>query len=199
MEFAAFGGDLERARFAFLGELARSSDILLLGEGDGRCAERLAAIAPNARILCVDSSPGMIERAAARIARAGIESRVKFLCADLRGYAPQREAYDAVATLFVLDCFPKEGVEGIVERVAPSLRPGARWLFADFVVPGRGWQRVRARIWISVLYRFFRLGAGLAVTTLPPSEEILEGARFKRTAAAEFQGGMIRSAVYIRD
>jgi ubiquinone/menaquinone biosynthesis C-methylase UbiE len=198
LEVVAFGRDLERARFAFLGELAHASDILLLGEGDGRCAERLAAIAPAARILCVDSSPGMIRRAAARLRSSATASRVTFLCADLRSYAPPREAFDAVATLFVLDCFSDGEVAGIVGRVAPSLRPGARWLFADFVMPLRGWPRLRARVWLYVLYAFFRLGAGLGVRSLPASEDILGGALGPRAETAEFQLGMIRSAVYIR-
>jgi ubiquinone/menaquinone biosynthesis C-methylase UbiE len=197
LEWIAFGRDLERARFAFLGGLEGCRDILLLGEGDGRCAARLAELAPKARILCVDSSPGMIARASRRITGSAA-SRVTFLCADALAFAPEPEGFDAVATLFFLDCFDAPGVASIVGRLGPALRPGAQWLFADFAVPPRGGARLRARAWLAVLYFFFRWGAGLRVSALPPSEEILERAGWSRIRSREFQRGMIRSAVFAR-
>lgn len=194
LEFMAFGRDLERARFEFLGRLAGCSDILLLGEGDGRCAARLAKLAPRARIVCVDSSAGMIRRASMR---AGAE-RVAFICADALSFAPGPGEFDAVATLFFLDCFDAAGVEAIVGRTGAALRPGAPWLFADFAVPPRGLARLRARAWLAVLYSFFRLGAGLRVSVLPPSELILERAGWSRTECRDLQLGLVRSAVYQR-
>ena len=199
LEFAAFGRDLERARFAFLGRLAGCADILLLGEGDGRCASRLAAIAPGARIHCVDLSAGMIARAARRLERAGLGERVTFERADLLSFVPAPAAFDAVATLFVLDCFDADGVASIVSRVVPGLRPAAPWLFADFVMPAAGAARVRARLWLAVLYAFFRWTSGLRVSALPPSEAILERAGWRRTACLDLNRGLIRSAVYARE
>jgi ubiquinone/menaquinone biosynthesis C-methylase UbiE len=198
LEFAAFGRDLERARFAFLGDLAGRGDILLLGEGDGRCAERAAALAPGARIHCVDSSAGMIERASLRLSAAGARGRASFERADLRSYAPAPGAFDAVATLFVLDCFDAGAVASIVERVSAALRPGSLWLFADFVIPARGLARARARAWLSVLYAFFRWETGLRVSSLPPSEEILAAAGWRPERRLDLQCGLIRSAVYRR-
>jgi predicted O-methyltransferase YrrM len=197
LEFLAFGGDLERARFAHLDRLASSRDILLLGEGDGRCAARLAAIAPRARILCVDSSPAMVRRASGRIAPADA-ARVTFLCADARTFAPGPGAFDAVATLFFLDCLGAAEAEALVARAGAGLRAGATWLFADFVLPPRGAARLRARAWLAVLYAFFRLAAGLRVSELPPSEDILARAGWSRAASRDFQGGLVRSAVYAR-
>jgi predicted O-methyltransferase YrrM len=197
LEFAAFGRDLERARFSFLDRLASSRDILLLGEGDGRCAARLAVLAPGARIVCVDSSPGMIERASRRIG-AGAEARVTFRCADALSFAPDPGAFDAVATFFFLDCFGAGAVESMVARAGAGLRPGALWLFADFVLPPRGLARLRARAWLAVLYSFFRLGTGLGVSALPPSEAILERAGWSRVERRDFQCGFVRSAVYSR-
>jgi SAM-dependent methyltransferase len=197
LEFLAFGRDLERARFDFLDRLSSSRDILLLGEGDGRCVARLAAIAPHARILCVDSSPGMIRRASARI--AGPDSgRVSFLCADALAFVPEAGAFDAVATLFFMDCFDAAGVEAIVARTGAALRPGALWLFSDFVLPAKGVARLRARAWLALLYAFFRWGAGVRVSSLPPTEEILCRAGWSRLECRDFQRGMLRSAVYRR-
>jgi SAM-dependent methyltransferase len=197
LEFAAFGRDLERARFAFLDRLAGCRDILLLGEGDGRCAARLAGIAPGARILCVDSSPGMIARAKRRIPQADA-ARVTFLCADVLSFVPAPGAFDAAATLFFLDCFDEASVAAIVARVGPALRPRAPWLFADFVLPAGGIARLRARAWLGVLYAFFRAGTGLRTSALPPSERVLGQAGWALAERKEFQGGLVRSAVYLR-
>jgi SAM-dependent methyltransferase len=198
LEFTAFGRDLERARFEYLGRLASCRDILLLGEGDGRCAARLAGIAPHARILCVDSSPGMIGRASRRISGGDAAGRVAFLCADATEFAPEPGAFDAVATLFFLDCFDGETIASTVKRVGDALRPGALWLFADFTVPAAGIARLRARAWLAVLYSFFRLGTGLRVSELPPSEDILGKAGWVRSESRDFQGGLVRSAVFNR-
>jgi SAM-dependent methyltransferase len=195
LEFLAFGGDLERARFEYLGRLSGCSDILLLGEGDGRCAARLAALAPQARILCVDSSPGMIERARRRL---GGNPRVSFACADVRTFTPEPGRFDAVATLFLLDCFDAGDVATVVGSVGRALRPGAPWLFADFVLPARGMARVRARAWLRVLYTFFRWETGLAVSSLPPSEEILGREGWKVAESRELQRGLLRTALLRR-
>ncbi len=195
LEFLAFGGDLERARFAYLGRLSGCSDILLLGEGDGRCAARLAELAPQARILCVDSSPGMIESARRRV---GDNPRVAFACADARTFTPEPGRFDAVATLFLLDCFDAGDVATIVGRVGTALRPGAPWLFADFVLPARGFARARARAWLLVLYTFFRWETGLAVSSLPPSVEILCRAGWKVEETRDLQRGLVRTALLRR-
>jgi ubiquinone/menaquinone biosynthesis C-methylase UbiE len=197
LEFMAFGRDLERARFEYLDRLSGCHSILLLGEGDGRCAARLAQVAPEARITCVDSSPGMIARAEQRL-DAAARQRVRFVCADALSYVPEPGTFDAVATLFFLDCFTAADVGAIIGRMRPALRPGAPWLFADFAVPPRGPARWRARVWLAVLYFFFRIGAGLRVSELPPSEEILQRAGWKPAEARVFQGGMIRSVLFAR-
>lgn len=198
LEFAAFGRDLERARFEFLGRLRECRDILLLGEGDGRCALRVASAAPQARIVCVDSSGGMIAQASARLARTPHAARVSFLKADLRSYAPAPGSFDAVTTLFVLDCFDTPGVASVIERVSPALRPGAVWLFADFVLPAGGLARVRARAWLGLLYAFFRLETGLAVSRLPDSEAMLAASGWGRAGRLDLQWGLVRSALYER-
>lgn len=198
LEYLAFGRELERARFAFIDRIADRRDILLLGEGDGRFAARLAALAPDARLVCVDSSPAMIGRAARRMADSGARGRVSFTCADLLSYCPEPARYDAVVTLFFLDCFDGAGVASIISRVAPSLQPGAPWLFADFMLPESGIARARARAWLAILYTFFRWETGLRVSSLPPSEFLLEQAGWQRVACRDYQWGLIRSAVFNR-
>ena len=196
LERIAFGHGLERTRFCFLDRLVDCRNILLLGEGDGRCLERIARLAPSARIDCLDASRSMLDRATARLPPETL-TRVTFEHADILTASFKPGHYDAVVTLFFLDCFTAEQVGAIVRLVRPALRAGALWLFADFAVPASGPARWRARAWLTLLYAFFRWQTGLPAASLPPSEDLLSAQGFRCTAERNFDHGLLRSAVYV--
>lgn len=198
LEFLAFGRDLERIRFAHLARLRECRSILVLGEGDGRCLERLVAEAPAARIDCLDLSPAMLARATARLAGGEAAGRVSFRQADLLTADLPPARYDAVVTCFFLDCFTAEQAAAVMGRIEGSLLPGARWLWADFTLPAGGLARWRARLWVGLLYRFFRWQTGLPARELPPVEPGLAAAGWKPVAELSLQHGLLRSAVYAR-
>jgi ubiquinone/menaquinone biosynthesis C-methylase UbiE len=195
LEYGAFGRDLERARFCFLEKLRVCRGILVLGEGDGRCLEQLVRAAPDAHIDCLDLSPAMLARAESSLP-AEARARVTFRQADLLIATLPGKNYDAVITLFFLDCFTAEQTADIVHRIAASLQPGARWLWADFTLPPRGLARLRARVWLAVLYAFFRWQTTLSARALPPAEELIAAAGFAREAEQVFQWGLVRSVVF---
>jgi ubiquinone/menaquinone biosynthesis C-methylase UbiE len=195
LEYGAFGRDLERARFCFLEKLRDCRAILVLGEGDGRCLEQLVRAAPDAHIDCLDLSPAMLARAEARLPTEA-RARVTFRQADLLTAALPEKNYDAVITLFFLDCFTADQTADIVHRIAASLRPGARWLWADFVLPPHGLARLRARVWLAVLYAFFHWQTTLSARVLPPAEELIAAEGFAREAEKVFQWGLVRSVVF---
>ncbi len=198
LEFLAFGRDLERARFHFLPRLHACRRILVLGEGDGRCLAQLVRAAPVARIHCIDASAAMLARAASRIAGTEAQARVTFECNDILAAQLPAAAYDAVITLFFLDCFTTPQAERVVAHVQAVLQPEACWLFADFVVPPHGLARWRARAWVALLYVFFRWETGVSARALPPSEQIIRDAGFEPEASRELQGGLLRSVIFRR-
>ncbi|MEO6873651.1 MAG: class I SAM-dependent methyltransferase [Opitutaceae bacterium] len=198
LEWLAFGHDLERTRFCLLDRLADRSSILVLGEGDGRALARLVTLAPTARIHCLDSSAAMLTRAQARLAGSDALSRVTFEQADALTYEFKPAHYDAVVTLFFLDCFTAEQAPALVDRISVALQPNATWLFADFVLPARGIARVRAKAWLSLLYTFFRWSTGLRTRALPPSETLIHAAGFHCEITRDFQHGLLRSAFFRR-
>ncbi len=198
LEFLAFGRDLERARFAHLACLRECRSILVLGEGDGRCLERLVGAAPQARIDCLDLSPAMLARAAARLAGRAAAARVSFREADLLATPLPAARYDAVVTCFFLDCFTAEQAAAVMNRIEGSLQPGARWLWADFALPAGGFARWRARRWVGLLYLFFRWQTGLDARELPPVGENFAAAGWKPVADLTLQHGLLRSAVFTR-
>jgi ubiquinone/menaquinone biosynthesis C-methylase UbiE len=196
IEFAVYGRGLERSRFQFLDRLSCSKRILMLGEGDGRALEQLLKLAPQARIDVVELSGKMIELARER--NAGGLDRVRFVRANALEVQWISGEFDAVTTLYFLDCFgEKEGRE-LVGRVAEALAPGGLWLISDFAIPARGWRHWHARILIGIMYRFFGITTGLWVRTLPPIESMLLDAGLERMEIAERRAGLIRSELWRR-
>jgi hypothetical protein len=140
----------------------------------------------------------MVARARRRLAGTPAAGRVRFACADALTFDPGPERFEAVVTLFFLDCLRPDQVAALAGRLGGVLTPDATWLFSDFVLPPGGWARLRGRAWLGFLYTFFRWETGLAVRELPPSEEILAGCGWGRDAVRDRQGGLLRSAVYRR-
>lgn len=197
LEFLAFGRALERARFRHFDRLQDRRHILLLGDGDGRGLALACRLAPQARITSLDFSAGMIERAARRLSPAD-RARVTFLQADALTADFPANTYDAVTTLFFLDCFTGEQVLALIARLLPALTPDAVWLHADFALPARGLPRLRARLWLALMFAFFRWQTGLDTRSLPPSETLLRAAGLEPLAHATWHGGFIVSTAFGR-
>jgi ubiquinone/menaquinone biosynthesis C-methylase UbiE len=198
LEHAAFGRTLQRARTAHLEALRGRRDILVVGDGDGRCLEAIVAMAPDARVTAVDASAAMLARARRRVTAAGAADRVTFRQEDVRRGAWPADRHDAVVTMFVLDCFTPPDVETIVAALARGLRADGVWLFADFAIPDRGWRRLHARLVVGLLYAFFRWTTGIEARELPPSEASIAGQGFAIAARREYRCGLIRSVRFHR-
>lgn len=197
LERLAFGGALEAARFCHLDALGGCRRVLVLGEGDGRFLVRLLRRFPELRVDCVDASAAMLTQAAQRLSTEE-RRRVNLICADVRCWKMEEGVYDAAVTLFVLDCFAQMEAEELVGRIATALRPDALWLWADFTLPAHGWRRGRARLWLALLYAFFRWRTGLRTRRLPEIDGALGAAGFAPERATELQAGLLLSVLWRR-
>lgn len=214
IETIAFGRALERARFHHLEKLRECRRILLLGDGDGRALAAACKAAPDAHFDSLDFSAGMIAQAKQRVPQAE-HARITWIHANAltanypAGGSDDDESggngYDAVVSLFFLDCFSDAQVAAFIERVKPALTANAIWLHADFSLPPRGrkgfinaWSRFRARVLLWMMLRFFRMQTGLQIRALPESEALLVKAGFRVEAETDWQGGFIRSVVFRR-
>ncbi len=194
LEYLALGRTLETARFHFLDRLAGCRRILVFGEGDGRCLARLVTLAPAAHITCIDASPAMLDRAARRLSGPD-RARVTLPAADARAVSLPAGEFDAVLTLFFLDCFTDAEVRGLVARIDPALAPGAVWLHADFMLPTAGPARWRSQIWLAGLYAFFRVATGISARRLPDMDAALAAAGFVVAEERILQRGLVRSVL----
>lgn len=197
LERFAFGRALERARFLYCARLRDKRRVLLLGDGDGRFLQKLLRDCPRAEVVSIDASEKMLALAAGRLSAAE-RQRVTFRCEEASTLCLEPASFDAVTTLFFLDCFDEGRLGPLVNKIADLLKPQACWLWADFSLPERGWRRWRARIWLAVLYRFFRSTAGIAAVRLPPAETAIERAGFRCCASQTLEHGLLRSSFYVR-
>jgi ubiquinone/menaquinone biosynthesis C-methylase UbiE len=195
IEYAAFGQVLEHHRFLYLDRLTNARKILVMGEGDGRSLARLLEIAPHAQMEVVESSARMIALAQRRV---GANPRVAFRQQDATTMTWPPATYDAVITSFFLDCFDEATARTLVRRLAQSLTPGGLWLMNDFAIPPGGWQHWRARIWIGIMYRFFRVTTGLQANKLPPINTILIDAGLRLRESRSSPARMIVSQIWKR-
>ena len=95
--------------------------------------------------------------------------RVQFLQRDLLAWTPGVARYDLIVTHFFLDCFPETELTEIVARLSQAATADAEWLLADFRIPEKGFARLHARVWVAVMYLFFRLAARIEASELVDS------------------------------
>jgi ubiquinone/menaquinone biosynthesis C-methylase UbiE len=195
MEWLLAGGKLQRCRTTFIGTLSPVRHALLLGEGNGRFLREFLLRQPNARVTCLDASARML-RAARRSAPA--PERVSFVCCDVTEWNPPGDTFDLVVSNFFLDCFRRDQVDGIAEKISKALCDDGRWLVADFCEPPRGWRKWRARIILQTMYWFFQKTTNLPARTLTPPDRILTRHGFELRARRTFEWGLLHSDLWVR-
>ena len=202
IETVTIGRPLLDARLAHLQRLSEGPVIqhaLLVGEGNGSFLLPFARQFPDTQITVLDESPEMLWGAQARLEAAGIDSaRITFRQADMTIEQLPEGHYDLIVTLFFFDNFAADMVRGIVPVLERASTPSAQWLLSDFQVPVSGWRRVRARIWLYILYAFFRCVTGIPARCVPPSEAILATTSFKQVARETYSAEMLYSTLYRR-
>lgn len=198
LEHGLAGGVMQRARLALLDELSPPQSILLIGEGPGHLVEALARRFPQARLTCVDASASMLKRGRERLdSVAGGAERCEWVCCDVADWQSAR-SWDLLVTAFFLDCFDEKELGQIMGQLESHVAPGGEWLLVDFQLPSKGVARWRARAIVSLLYRFFRLTAGLGARTLVPPQPFLTEQGWRRLQRRELDWGLLYAELWRR-
>jgi|TARA_B110000093_G_scaffold89629_3_gene97058 ubiquinone/menaquinone biosynthesis C-methylase UbiE len=202
IESVTIGGSLLDARLGHLQRLAEGPAIhhaLLVGEGNGSFLLPFAQQFPNTRITVLDESPAMLRVAQNRLEAAGIDTaRIAFWQVDMTTEQLPEDRYDLIVTLFFFDNFDAATVRRVVPVLERASTASAQWLLSDFQIPASGWRRLRARIWLIILYAFFRCVAKIPARTVPPVEAILAATSFKQVARETYSAEMLYSTLYGR-
>jgi ubiquinone/menaquinone biosynthesis C-methylase UbiE len=198
LETIAFGQSLQRARIRWLETIPRPQRVLILGEGNGRFLCELLRVHPKIDIDCIDASERMLTLAGTRTRRRHPESwpRIQFIHADIRNRSPLH-SYDLIVTHFLFDCFPRDELKAIVDKVARAAAPGAVWLLADFTVPPAGiLARAHAKFWLRIMYLFFRNAGGITANELVDPSPYLEEHNFVPISRQSSRAAMLKSELW---
>jgi ubiquinone/menaquinone biosynthesis C-methylase UbiE len=200
LETIAFGNDLQRARVACLGEIGSPRRALIVGEGNGRFLCELIRAHPGIEVDCIDASGGMLRLARDRVDRELPDrtDRIRFLPHDITSWSPSEHQFDLIVTHFFLDCFSESRVAEIVASLSSVAGVNATWLLADFCIPGRGFARWRAGLWLTAMYRFFQFTAGIEARKLENPSPFLRTAGFALASQHLFRSGMVKSELWRR-
>jgi SAM-dependent methyltransferase len=114
----------ERDARAIIGQLKPTGDVLELGCGPGAFTRELAAHAQS--LTAIDSSPRMLARNRAEVAKPG----VRYVEADIFAWRPDT-TYDLVFFGFLLSHVPPGLFEQFWSLVRACLRPDGRVAFVD--------------------------------------------------------------------
>ena len=194
LELLTFGGALQRARVAQL-DFDGAPRVLVLGDGDGRFLQSLLERVPSAAVDVVEASANMIELARRRVPD---EAAVVFYQARIEDFEPQGD-YDYVVSHFFLDCFERSGIELIVEKIAGCLGRSGAWLVSDFQMPENGTvRRIRARVLLWSMYRFFRLAAKIEARKLADPAPILADRGFELARRQVSNFGFVRADRWVQ-
>lgn len=196
LEYAAFGRELERARFDFLDRASNARRVLILGEGDGRFLARLLESNGGARVAVVESSGRMIELARGRVPQSE-QARVTFHGMNAAADPLPDGPFDLVVTHFFLDILTPCEAQTVVSKASALLSPGGSWLLSEFQVPNAGIvRRLNARAWLAAMYGFFSIATELEASGLPDYRKMLERSGLVETGHRERRWGLIRSQVW---
>jgi tRNA (cmo5U34)-methyltransferase len=119
---------LEDEALAATGGGARS--VLELGIGTGETARRVLDRHPDAQLIGIDASPGMVEVARARLPA----DRVTLLIGRLEDPLPEGP-FDLVVSALAVHHLEGTGKADLFRRIADALDPAGRFVLADVVEP----------------------------------------------------------------
>jgi tRNA (cmo5U34)-methyltransferase len=109
---------------------AGAESVLELGIGTGETARRVLEQHPDAQLIGIDASPGMVE-----VARHILPSdRVSLLVGRLEDPLPEGP-YDLIVSALAVHHLDPSAKGDLFRRIAAALRPGGRFVLADVVEP----------------------------------------------------------------
>lgn len=196
LEHALFGRALQRCRTAHLPLPSEVSELLTVGDGDGRFLAAALQAHPALRAVAIDASASMQRLAKERSTFA--KGRVRFIRADILNDDVAAQTSHAVATHFFFDCFAEPELRTAISTIAAAAPDARYWLVSEFAIPEAGPSRWMAYALTKALYAFFRRTTGISGDKLVDYGPFLERQGFHLQREVNQLGGLLVGQIWAR-
>jgi tRNA (cmo5U34)-methyltransferase len=183
-----FGRSMMHAQSFFLNRIPTGSSVLVLGGGTGLWLNELLKADPGCKIVYIDSSAKMIDRAK-KITNNS--TRIDFRLGN-EGSIYAVDHFYVVVVYCYLDLFTDNLLREVITKIRNATTKESRWIVVDFVSTS-WWHKVM----LFIMYNFFRITTGLVNHKLPEWEQTLKENHLHQVEEKLFYHGFIKSAVFI--
>lgn len=193
-----FGGAIRQSQVKLLSFIPAQASVLIIGGGTGWILRDLAQLQLPLEITYLEASPNMLTKARQKAAQLPAHFLKITFRLGSETALEAHEKFDVIFSPFVLDLYPEEQAERMVNYLHPYLKPDGLWLLADFFISreqkawSRWWQLRVARL----MYAFFKLVEGLPNNRLPNLHVIFQRLPLELRHSQSFFRGFIQSHVY---
>lgn len=183
-----FGKNLLTAQCYFMDQLQPANSVLILGGGTGKIMSAIIKHNPSIKITFIDASEEMIKRARQSVT----SSKVNWICGTEEDIP--HTSYDVIITPFFLDLFSETYLKKIFSTLDGKLNDSGSWIVTDFVK--EAWWH---RIYLKIMYWFFKITCNLETTHLPDWQSRITKAGYQKLHEKDFYCSFIKSIVYQRN
>jgi len=187
-----YGDALVRAQVYLLGFIPENAKVLIAGGGTGWILEKLADVHPaGLQITYAEVSAKMMAQAKKR--NTG-DNAVVFVNEEGEKFRSPTNL-DVVITPFLFDSFTMQSTERLFKHIDSLLKPAGLWLYADFQLTGKWWQKTL----LKSMLLFFKILCGIESSKLPDVESLFKLNAYKTIAEKTFLNDFVISKVYIKN
>jgi len=184
-----FGKALVNAQVYLLHFIPANANVLIVGGGTGWILEEIAKIHPSGlHITYVEISANMT--ALARQKNTG-KNQVEFINKPVEEVNTD-QLFDVIVTPFLFDNFTEDTVEGLFIHMHQLLKADGLWLYTDFQLTGKMWQKILLRS----MYLFFGALCNVPTKTLPDTQALFDKYGYKKIVTKTFFGDFIISKMF---
>jgi ubiquinone/menaquinone biosynthesis C-methylase UbiE len=164
---SVYGNALIRAQVYLLGFIPKNAKVLVVGGGTGWILAEIAKIHPSGlQITYVEVSAKMIALSKKR----NVGNNQIALINDAIENITLSAEFDVILTPFLFDSFTQQTMERVFGHIHLLLKSGSLWLYTDFQLTGKWWQRLL----LKSMFNFFKIVCKIEASRLPDLDKQFE-------------------------
>lgn len=196
LAYLFFFNRIVRSQTALIPHLSTVRNCLIIGGGSGIFLEQFLLEHSEAKIVYIDLSDKMIEKARKRIQDKipFALSQIEFRCIPFEHL--QDGCFDVIVLNYFLDLFPESEVDRILKKCSAYLQSNGNLYVSDFSIPETKLFKDLAMILLKLLYTFFKITTSIETNALPAFVKLLNNNQFYCIHSVQFWKGIMFSGIY---